>query len=53
VQFKQMVMPGDTIELEVDFVERVSTAFFLKARVTVGGKVACRFEFACTLVKQG
>jgi 3-hydroxyacyl-[acyl-carrier-protein] dehydratase len=52
VQFKQMVMPGDTIELEVDFVERVSTAFFLKARVTVGGKVACRFEFACTLVNQ-
>lgn len=52
VQFKQMVMPGDTIELEVDFVERVSTAYFLKAKVAVGGKVACRLEFACTLVKQ-
>ncbi len=50
VQFKQMVLPGDTIEIEVDFVERVSTAYFLKARVTTGGKVACRFEFACTLV---
>jgi 3-hydroxyacyl-[acyl-carrier-protein] dehydratase len=50
VQFKQMVMPGDTIELEVDFVERVSTAYFLKAKVTTGAKVACRLEFACTLI---
>lgn len=49
VQFKQMVLPGDTIEIEVELAERVSTAFFMKARVTVGGKVACRFEFACTL----
>ena len=52
VQFKQMVLPGDTIDIEVDLVERVSTAFFMKARVTTGGKVACRFEFACTLVKK-
>ncbi len=52
VQFKQMVLPGDTIEIEVDLVERVSTAYFMKARVTTGGKVACRFEFACTLVSQ-
>lgn len=52
VQFKHMVMPGDTVEIEVDFVERVSTAFFMKARVTCGGKVACRFEFACTLTQK-
>ena len=52
VQVKQMVLPGDTIEIEVQIVERVSTAFFMKARVTTGGKVACRFEFACTLVSQ-
>jgi 3-hydroxyacyl-[acyl-carrier-protein] dehydratase len=49
VQFKQMVLPGDTIEIETELVERVSTAFYMKSRVTVGGKVACRFEFACTL----
>ena len=52
VQFKKMVLPGETIEIEVDLVERVSNAFFMKARVTCGGKVACRFEFACTLVSQ-
>jgi 3-hydroxyacyl-[acyl-carrier-protein] dehydratase len=51
VQFKQMVRPGDTIEIETELVERVSAAFFMKARVTVGGKVACRFDFACTLVE--
>jgi 3-hydroxyacyl-[acyl-carrier-protein] dehydratase len=52
VQFKQMVLPGDTVEIETELVERVSTAFFMKARVTVNGKVACRLEFACTLVNQ-
>ncbi len=49
VQFKQMVLPGDTIEIEVELVERVANAYFMKARVTTGGKVACRFEFACAL----
>jgi 3-hydroxyacyl-[acyl-carrier-protein] dehydratase len=49
VQFKKMVRPGDTIEIEVELTERVSTAFFMNAKVTVLGKVACRFDFACTL----
>jgi 3-hydroxyacyl-[acyl-carrier-protein] dehydratase len=49
LQFKRMVRPGDTIQLEVELVEQVSTAFFLKARVTVEGQVAARLEFACTL----
>ena len=34
--------------MEVELVERLADAFFLKAKVTVGGKVAVRFEFACT-----
>jgi 3-hydroxyacyl-[acyl-carrier-protein] dehydratase len=50
VQFKQMVLPGDAIDIEVELVERLANAFFMKARVTTGGKIACRFEFACTLV---
>ncbi len=49
VQFKKMVRPGDTIDIEVELTERVSTAFFMNAKVTVQGKVACRFDFACTL----
>jgi 3-hydroxyacyl-[acyl-carrier-protein] dehydratase len=49
VQFKQMVQPGDVIDIEVELTERLAGAFFMKARVTVAGKVACRFDFACTL----
>jgi 3-hydroxyacyl-[acyl-carrier-protein] dehydratase len=49
VQFKRIVRPGETIQLEVELVEQLSTAYFLKARVTVEGQVAARLEFACTL----
>jgi 3-hydroxyacyl-[acyl-carrier-protein] dehydratase len=48
VRFKRMVRPGETIRIDVDLVERLANAFFLKAKATVGGKVAVRFEFACT-----
>lgn len=49
VQFKKMVRPGDVVDIEVELTERLAGAFFMKARVTVDGKVACRFDFACTL----
>jgi 3-hydroxyacyl-[acyl-carrier-protein] dehydratase len=52
VQFKQMVRPGDTIDLEVELTERLANAFFMKARVTVAGKVACRFDFTCALASK-
>jgi 3-hydroxyacyl-[acyl-carrier-protein] dehydratase len=48
VRFKRMVRPGETILMEVELAERLADAFFLKAKVTVDGKVAARFEFACT-----
>ncbi|MBN1591356.1 MAG: 3-hydroxyacyl-ACP dehydratase FabZ [Pirellulales bacterium] len=48
VRFKRMVRPGETIRMEVELVERLGGAFFLKAKSTVEGKVAVRFEFACT-----
>ena len=48
VRFKRMVRPGEMIRMEVDLVERMADAFFLKAKVTVDGQVAVRFEFACT-----
>jgi 3-hydroxyacyl-[acyl-carrier-protein] dehydratase len=51
VRFKRMVLPGETIQMEVDLVERLSDAFFLKAKVSCAGKVAVRFEFACTMAK--
>jgi 3-hydroxyacyl-[acyl-carrier-protein] dehydratase len=53
VRFKRMVRPGETIRMEVVLVERLADAFFLKAKSTVDGKVAVRFEFACTAAEAG
>lgn len=51
VQFKQMVRPGDTIEITVELVECLAAAYFMRARVTVGEKLAMRCEFACTMAE--
>jgi len=48
VKFKRMVRPGETIEITVTLTERLANAFFLQARVTVVGKLAVSFGFACT-----
>jgi 3-hydroxyacyl-[acyl-carrier-protein] dehydratase len=48
VRLKRMVHPGETIRMEVDLIERLADAFFLKAKITVDGVVAVRFDFACT-----
>jgi 3-hydroxyacyl-[acyl-carrier-protein] dehydratase len=53
VRFKQMVRPGDTIEIEVELIERLADAFFLRAKILCGGKAAVRFEFACALAPVG
>jgi 3-hydroxyacyl-[acyl-carrier-protein] dehydratase len=53
VRFKQMVRPGDTIDIEVELVERLADAFFLRAKILCRGKVAVRFEFACALATVG
>lgn len=55
VQFRDMVRPGSEVKIEVELTERLADAFFLKAKVTnqATGKVACRFDFACTLAEGG
>ena len=52
VRFKRIVRPGETIHMEIDLTERMADAFFLKAKVTVEGKVAVRLQFACTAAPQ-
>jgi 3-hydroxyacyl-[acyl-carrier-protein] dehydratase len=52
VRFKRMVRPGQRIIMEVELKERLADAFFLVAKATVDGKVAVRFEFACTAAKR-
>jgi 3-hydroxyacyl-[acyl-carrier-protein] dehydratase len=49
VKFKKMVRPGDTVDIEVQLNEVVSQAYYLTGKVTVGGKMAARLDFSCTL----
>lgn len=49
VKFKRMVRPGDTVEMEIRLKEKLANAYFLSACVSVDGKNAVRFEFACAL----
>jgi 3-hydroxyacyl-[acyl-carrier-protein] dehydratase len=51
VKFKAMVRPGDTIEMEVELVERMADAFFLNATITNAGKTAATFDFACKMAR--
>jgi len=48
VKFKRMVRPGELVRMQVELIEKFSDAFFLMAKVTVNGKLAVRFDFACT-----
>jgi 3-hydroxyacyl-[acyl-carrier-protein] dehydratase len=52
VRFKRPVRPGETIEIEVELTERLADAFFLKAKVSSAGKIAVRFDFACTVMRR-
>lgn len=53
VRFRRMVRPGETLDIEVELTERMSNAFFLTAKVSVGGQVTVRFEFACAAADSG
>lgn len=52
VKFKNMVRPGDAIEISVTLDDTVSNAYYLTGQVTVGGKLAVRLSFACTVAHQ-
>ena len=49
VKFKKVVRPGDSVEIHVTMKEKLANAFFLSGKVTLGGKVAARLEFACSV----
>jgi 3-hydroxyacyl-[acyl-carrier-protein] dehydratase len=49
VRFKRMVRPGETIEMQVCLNERLADAFFMTATIRCEGKLAARFDFACTM----
>lgn len=51
-RLKIMVKPGDTLELEAEVVEKVSSAYFLKGKASVDGRTAATVEFAVTLANK-
>lgn len=50
VRFKHLVRPGDAIEVDVQLRDQLADAFFFAAKISTGGKVAARLEFACMMV---
>lgn len=48
-KFKREVRPGDLLEITATLKERLSSAWFMKGVVRVGGKVAIKVEFSCAL----
>jgi 3-hydroxyacyl-[acyl-carrier-protein] dehydratase len=51
-RFKQMVKPGDLLEITVEFKESVGQFHFLRGVIRKGGKVATTLEFALAMVKE-
>lgn len=49
VKFSRMVGPGDDLLIEAELVERVSSVFFMKGKVSKDGRPCARASFACTL----
>jgi len=48
VQFRRLVRPGETLDIEAEITDRLGDTFFLKGKASVDGKVSTRLEFACT-----
>jgi 3-hydroxyacyl-[acyl-carrier-protein] dehydratase len=49
VKFKQMVRPGDTIDIQVTLNEIVSTAYFMTGKIMIDKKIVARLDFACSV----
>jgi 3-hydroxyacyl-[acyl-carrier-protein] dehydratase len=51
-KFKSIVKPGNTLDIEAELVEKVSNAYFMKGKASVGGKTSVTVEFTVTLAKE-
>lgn len=49
-KFKNMVKPGDQLEIQVSLTEQIANAAYMKGKLLTNGKTALQIEFACTLV---
>ena len=51
-KFKSIVKPGNILDIEAELVEKVSNAYFMKGKASVGGRTSVTVEFAVTLAKE-
>ncbi len=51
-RFKQIVRPGQTLEVEVTLDDELDRAYYMTGRALVEGKVAVRVTFCCMLAKE-
>ena len=50
VKFKQMIRPGDSVRIEIELKDQISTASFLTGKMKLGGKLAMRMDFTVTMI---
>jgi 3-hydroxyacyl-[acyl-carrier-protein] dehydratase len=51
-KFKTIVRPGSNLDIEVELLEKVSNAYFMKGRASVAGRTSVTVEFAVTVAKE-
>lgn len=49
-RFKRRVLPGETISIQVQLIDTVSSVCVLKGRASVGQELAVKTEFCCALI---
>src|SRR4030043_68170 len=49
---RSIVKPGSTLDIEAELVEKVSNAYYMKGKASVGGKTSVTVEFTVTLAKE-
>ena len=52
-KFKRMVLPGDTLKLEVELTDRLGPAFYMSGKAMVSNTTAATVQFTCALVDPG
>ncbi|MBF0520881.1 MAG: 3-hydroxyacyl-ACP dehydratase FabZ [Nitrospirae bacterium] len=52
IKFKKMVLPGNTIEMSVELIDKKSNVYYLKGVAKVDQKLVLSLDFACGLVKK-
>jgi len=51
-KFKNIVKPGNTLDIEAELVEKIANAYYMKGKASVSGKTSVTVEFTVTLAEE-